>query len=234
MSVESKYIKHGITFEVDGIKKHSFHHFGLYLNNSEFDYPEAKTSYVDIPAYNGSIDYTEYGGNVFYKMRKLSFSFTCQDINQMKGIVDNLVNFINGKKCKIYHWRDMRHYYEGRVFVDKYKSSMALGQLTINAEVYPFRLNEFLTCRTFEIYGNTTVLIDYVNMPTKYHVYVQGGMGEMKHKGKVLQEGVYYGNKEQPNFSDDFVLKQGRNELLFEMPTGTPATVSIVYQEGEL
>ena len=66
----------GVTFGTN----HSYKAWGLKLKEIKIGLPEVKTSYVEVPGMNGSLDLTEatFGG-VTYGMRTLEFSFDARN-----------------------------------------------------------------------------------------------------------------------------------------------------------
>jgi len=119
---------------------HSFYDLHLVLSKVDIPPAQAKTNFVDIPGGNGSVDLTEALGEVKYKDRKCSFTFTafpCDDFEEKKREISNL---INGKRCKITVDKDPDYYWLGRCFVNKYKSSGMVHTVVVDATVSPYKL----------------------------------------------------------------------------------------------
>ena len=78
---------------------HSWRDLGLILGSKEIESPEAKTMFVNIPGADGSLDLTEYFGEINYDNRQLSFDFSTiipqKDFLKQFSIIQNL---LNGKK----------------------------------------------------------------------------------------------------------------------------------------
>lgn len=125
----------GIYF--DGI--HSYKDLNLILSNVNIPPAMIKTSFVDIPGADGSIDLTEALGAVRYKDRTCSFVFSVfpyEDFEEKKKQISNL---LNGRKCKIRLDKDSNYYWFGRCSVNAYASNKNLHKITVNATVEPYK-----------------------------------------------------------------------------------------------
>lgn len=112
----------------------------LVLTSSNIEAPAPKTIYVKIEGKDGSIDYTEAFGRIFFENRKLQFEFTyCGDADSFADKFSELQNKLHGRRMKIVISDDAEWWYEGRVSLDKWKSSKAIRKITIECECDPYK-----------------------------------------------------------------------------------------------
>ena len=97
--------------------KHSYKDWGLLLTERPVISPPAvKTTYVDIPGANGSLDLTEVmSHDVKYKDRDIKCSFhVLADRKNWHDIYSNIQDYLHGQKLKVILDEDPCYYYEGR------------------------------------------------------------------------------------------------------------------------
>ena len=202
---------------------HSFENLNLLLSVVDIPPAKPKTNFVDIPGGDGSVDLTEALGEVKFKDRECSFTFTAfphEDFEEKKKTVSNL---LNGMRCRIEVDKDPGFYWEGRCSVNEYASDKNLHQIVVGAVVAPYKLKNEQTVvtvpagesvkKTLEN-GRMTVVPTITN--TANATIVFGG-------------GTYTLNPGTHNLSS-IVLKQGEN--LVTVTSASP--VVFTYQEGEL
>lgn len=127
---------------------HSYNDLNLVLSSTNIPPAMAKTSYVDIPGGDGSVDLSEALGEVRYKDRECSFTFTVfpqDDFEEKKRQVSNL---LNGKRCKILLDKDPGFYWEGRCTINEYASDKNIHQIVVGAVVAPYKLKNGQTVVT--------------------------------------------------------------------------------------
>ena len=116
--------------------------------------PDVKTSYVDIPGGDGSIDLTEaLSGYPSYNNREGSIDFIV--VNDMYYQVDTheewyviyseIMNYLHGRKMYMILEDDRQYYYEGRFAVNEWKSDKNFSRITIDYNVEPYKWNLFST-----------------------------------------------------------------------------------------
>ena len=216
-------IETGISFG----EVHSF--FDLNLILSAVDIPPArpKTTFIEVPGADGSVDLTEAHGEVKYSDRECSFTFTMlpTDSSTWEEKKTEVSNLLNGRTFKITLDKDDEYYYSGRCEVKQYNVDKKIRQIVVNAKVKPFKFKQDVTVVKVALTGTpkTVILmngrkavsptIDCTNNDT---VVVFGGatfnLSAGKHK--VL----------------DIQLKEGNNSLTV---SGT-GSVTFTYQEGDL
>ena len=114
---------------------HSFRDLDLVLSKVDIPPAKPKTIYVDLPGADGSVDLTAAFGQVNFSNRECSFLFTVlpnHDFEQVKRIVSSK---LNGLKTHIVVEKDPEYYWNGRCYVDEYKSDEGLNQIVVVAIV---------------------------------------------------------------------------------------------------
>jgi phage-related protein len=110
--------------------------------------PELKTSYVDIPGGNGSIDLSEVvSGCPVYENREGDIEFYVLNSNYpgfnnydtwIKRYTD-IMNFLHGRKIEMILEDDPDYYYRGRFSVDEWASEKDYSMLTLSYILEPFK-----------------------------------------------------------------------------------------------
>ena len=214
-------MNHGILFEVDGVRRHTLDDWGLFLSPVEIPYPEPKTRYVEIEGGNGSIDLTEAFGKIYYKNRSFSITLGCSDKLRYDERLREIAAFLHGKEVKMTFYFDNGYYYKGRVTLNKYTSSKALGELSLDVEVEPFKYKE-----------HTTVAINIVD--TKVVVVYKNERMEVtpifKADSPMIFEfkGNLYALSTKETIFADIEFQEGDNVITWQ----GNGTVSVMYQEG--
>lgn len=117
--------------------------------------PETKTSYVDVPGANGSLDYTEALNGLLYKNRKGSWEFYVNNGYQVDEgtwniMYSSIMGSIHGKYFDhIWLEDDTReedgkpsYYYKGRIFVNEWKSDPQFSKVVLDYELEPYKYPE--------------------------------------------------------------------------------------------
>lgn len=123
--------------------KNSYTDFGLLLKSREIGEAEPRTNYVDVPARDGLLDFTEAFGEVKYKNRThvFIFQYTGKD-SDWQAMLSALTNYLHGQKHKIYF--EENYYWVGRCFVKAAQSKNGIREIEVEAdcEPYKYRLDE--------------------------------------------------------------------------------------------
>ena len=125
----------GIMFD----NTHSYEDLNLVLSAVKIPPAAPKTNFVDIPGGNGSVDLTEALGQVKYKDRECTFTFTVfpqDDFEEKKREVSNL---LNGKRCRIVIDKDPDYFWEGRCKINEYQSNKNIHKIVVGATVAPYK-----------------------------------------------------------------------------------------------
>lgn len=136
---------------------HSYYDLNLVLSEVKIPPATPKTTFVDIPGGDGSVDLTEALGEVRYKDRACKFTFTVfpsDDFDEKKQEISNL---LNGKRCNITVDKDPDYYWDGRCSVDEYSSNKNLHKIVVGATVAPYKLKTKQTTIIIPAGENVTV-----------------------------------------------------------------------------
>lgn len=134
---------------------HSYYDLDLIL--SEVDIPPAKpkTTYIDIPGADGSLDLTEAHGEVKFSDRECTFTFTVNpdetSLTAWEEKKTEVSNLLNGKVFKITLDKDDEYYYQGRCEISEYLSNKTLRQIVVIATVNPYKFKQNITKITAEL-----------------------------------------------------------------------------------
>lgn len=118
---------------------HSYKDLNLIMGKPNIPPAGVKTSFVDIPGADGSIDLTEALGAVRYKTRNCSFPFSVFPYEDFEEKKKQIANLLNGRRCKIRLDKDPDYYWVGRCSVNNYSSNKNLNKITVNATVEPYK-----------------------------------------------------------------------------------------------
>lgn len=220
-------------------KYDSYLDFGLIRTGMTIGTPQAKIHKVDIEGADGSLDLTEYFGDVTYSDRELTFEFeTPKRQEEFNELFTEILNAIHGREMIVYPSDETEYYYIGRINVNEWKSDKAIGRVAIDvvAQPYKYKMNPTIISRTLT--GTATQISCFnsrkrviptitVTKPTTivFRTYNQNGV-LLKETTLVAQNSTY-----PYSFSTtDIVFKEGENILEVTMN----GTITIEYQEGAL
>ena len=135
---------------------HSFFDLGLVLSHVEIAPAVPKTTYIDIPGGDGSLDLTEANGEVKFYDRTHKFTFTMSPLLDLSERAweekkTEISGLLNGRACKITLDKDSEYYWDGRCKIDSYRSQKRLRQFVISATVRPYKLKQKETVATFAL-----------------------------------------------------------------------------------
>ncbi len=119
---------------------HSYDDLNLILSSVNIPPATPKTNFVDIPGGDGSVDLTEALGEVKFKDRECTFTFTVlptDDFEVKKRLVSD---WLNGRKFQINLDKDPDYYWIGRCSVSGYASDKKLHNIVVKAVVAPYKL----------------------------------------------------------------------------------------------
>lgn len=142
-------------------KVHTYTDLGAIVLSAQYNNPEPKRLFDDIPAMNGKLDYSNYyGGMVFYDNRDVTFQFfVCGKPADVTVIVDRF-NFWHGQQIEIVDDKYPEHRLRGwaSVAVELASKFGNYAYITLTLDAEPFREK----LRPTEIYlptlsGMTTV-----------------------------------------------------------------------------
>lgn len=151
------------TVNFDG--KNSWTDYNIIFKTFTLGAPSPQLVLIEVPFRNGSLDETDYFGDVKYNDRTLSMDFLIHWAEDYPyDIYSNVLNNLNGQRKQIKISADQGWYYEGRLTVGDLSIDSGFWNFNISALVDPYKYKD--TKATFTIEGSRTIelLNDY--MPT--------------------------------------------------------------------
>nr|WP_270249341.1 phage tail domain-containing protein [Coprococcus catus] len=206
---------------------HSYRDLNLILTSGvKIGTPDVKTEEVEVLGSDGTIDYTEYFGEIFYKNRSLTFPFTIkaktpEDIDQ---VYKDVCKKIHGKKVEIVLDWDTDYYFKGRITVGELTHQKRIGTFTITCDCEPYRYKNDVTVSACAVSGTTTVtyINDQKNVTPQFKI---------SSPMTISFENVTTTIKTDGTFTvPGIVFKEGENVVTY---TGN-GTVEVSYQERRL
>lgn len=206
---------------------HSYKDLNLILTSGvKIGTPDVKTEEVEVLGSDGTIDYTEYFGEIFYKNRSLTFPFTIkaktpEDIDQ---VYKDVCKKIHGKKVEIVLDWDTDYYFKGRITVGELTHQKRIGTFTITCDCEPYRYKNDVTVSACAVSGTTTVtyINDQKNVTPQFKI---------SSPMTISFENVTTTIKTDGTFTvPGIVFKEGENVVTY---TGN-GTVEVSYQERRL
>jgi phage-related protein len=136
-------IQKGITFG----DTHTYYDLDLILSKAEVPPATPKTTYINVPGADGSIDLTEVHGEIHYSDRDCTFTFTVnpQSPSTWEEKKTEVSNLLNGRVFQITLDNDEEFYYQGRCTVDEYISDINMNQIVVTAKVKPYKYRQAIT-----------------------------------------------------------------------------------------
>lgn len=146
----------GVTFG----KYHSYRDFSLILNSKEIAAPKPKNAEIEIPGADGTIDLTEFFGQVNYEncIHKFQFS-TIVPQNQFLTLYSTIKSALHGQKARIVLDDDSGFFYVGRLYVSPFTSSKGIGTLSIEANCEPYKYKIAKTVVTRAVSGTENIVL---------------------------------------------------------------------------
>lgn len=202
---------------------HSYEDLNLVLSNVNIPPAEVKSNYIDIPGGDGSVDLTEALGEVKFKDRECTFTFTVfpyEDFEEKKKAISNL---LNGTRCKMILDKDPQYYWEGRCFINEYASDKNLHKIVVRAMVAPYKLKVTETEVMIQAGEAVTALLINGRKTTVPTI-------TCTHAVTITFEGNTYTVNVGTHRVPDIELKHGMNTLAVT----SEGSVKFTYQEGDL
>lgn len=125
---------------------HSYTDLGLILQTVAMPLPTPKTSAIDVPGMDGSIDLTEAFGPV--KMQNRLITMTLSDKSfylRRYGIQSFVSNLLHGKKVQIIFDEDPGYYYIGRLTIGEFYPEGSVRTVSITADCEPYKYETVLS-----------------------------------------------------------------------------------------
>ena len=121
--------------------KHTYNDFGLIPKSKiTFAPPDVKTTYIDVPAANGVLDYTSLmTGMIPYSNRQGTLEFIVLTSQSYATVYSELLQHFHGQKMNIILDDDPHFFYTGRLFVNKWKSVEGASTIAIDYDLEPYK-----------------------------------------------------------------------------------------------
>jgi hypothetical protein len=207
--------------------------------------PEVKTTYVDLPASDGGLDYTDIMlGRPPYGYRKGSWEFAVKSrrggTGRWQETFSAVMNYLHGVQHTIVLEDDPDFYYTGRLNVNSWKSDKNHSTITIDYCLEPFRkslkesdeedwlwddlFTKTIRYGTFRVEGQKYRNLLYAGIRPTTPVF--NCSAEMT----VDYNGSSYGLVSGENVNSNLALHQGDNIMLFH----GDGIVTVKYREVSL
>ncbi len=215
-------IMKGITFG----NLHTYDDLQLILTTKEIGAPAVKSKKINIEGADGSLDLTEFFGDV--KFENVEHHFTFSTIVPKQNFLSQfstVKNALHGKRLHIVLDDEPGYYYAGRLFVSSFTSTKGIGQITIDADCDPWKYKATKTTVSATIIDTATVTL-------------QNGRRRVVPEVQIATEDklrISYGNNIWDLGAGSYTLPElelvaGANAVEV---TGT-GTITFTYQEGDL
>ena len=120
---------------------HSYNDLNLILSKVNIPPAIPKTSYVDIPAGDGSVDLTEALGEVKFADREATITFTVLPTDNFEDKKKEISNLLNGVRFgQIIVDKDPNYYWIGRCKINEYASDKNIHKIVVGAILAPYKL----------------------------------------------------------------------------------------------
>lgn len=205
-------------------KKRAFE-YGLILASVEVSSPDTKTTYIEVPFSDGSLDYTEYFGEPRYKDRTITMNFLSMTKWEDHSVLDSVLkNELHGKQMNIIFDDDMDYYWNGRISVGTWTYYKGISKVSITATVDPYKYKTKLTRVTRSITEETAIYLRNGRKTVCPEITTNASM-TFVYDGKRVAHGA--GTKFQ---IEDLILRDG-GKTVTVIGEGT---VTFEYREGSL
>lgn len=129
--------------------------YGLLLKSFSAPLPTPKVYRENIEGADGSLDMTEWAGEVRYNTRQVAV-----DLRDMSGgLYEQLTNFLHGRRVKIFHSLDLNHYYYGRCEDANLKTERHVSDIELTFVCDPYRKAVLPTVVTNTITGSADIIL---------------------------------------------------------------------------
>lgn len=137
-------MKNGATFG----DKHSYFDWGLLTKSPPtVSPPEPKTKLIEVFGGDSVLDLTEsLTGQVHYQQRQIVCDFVLLgDPEKQEAIHTDILTHLHGKRMNIVLDNDPEYFYTGRVRVSKWEPGQHCANITITADVEPYKTAKYIT-----------------------------------------------------------------------------------------
>ena len=216
-------IETGVSFN----EIHSFFDLNLVLSKVDIPPAKPKTTFIDVPGADGTVDLTEAHGEVKYSDRECSFTFTMlpTDSSTWEEKKTEVGNMLNGKVFNITLDKDDEYYYTGRCELKSFSENKKIRQIVVTAKVKPYKFKQNVTVMKYALSSTPKNVILMNGRKTVSPVI------ECTNDNTVIAFGGATFNLNAGKHKIlDIQLVEGNNTVTV---SGT-GTVTFTYQEGDM
>lgn len=129
--------------------------YGLLLKSFDCPTPAPKLYTESIEGMDGELDMSSWAGEIRYNNRVVEAAF--RDMSGER--YNDLINFLHGRKVKIYHSTDLDHYFEGRCTKAEPETRSHVTTFGLTFSCHPYRRAVRLTKITKEMTGSEDITL---------------------------------------------------------------------------
>lgn len=206
-------------------EKHTYRDFGLRMLSCIVSPPEPRIEEIDIPGRGVPLDVSEFFGEIIYKPRTLTAVFDMEEPS-MQSFLDKfskICNGIHGLSSRIILDAEPAYYYEGRVKVSYTKKNSIFYEITISADVAPYKMRVEETSASYVVSGELKIYLE-----NERKSVIPSIVSDSEFRLVFGQTSVVVPAGEHKGV--DLKLTQGTNALTCY---GT-GNITFIYQEGSL
>lgn len=197
---------------------------GLVLTTKEIGEAPIKTNEIEIEGADGSLDYTETFGAVYYGNRTLSFEFqSIIPFERQKEQYSIVQNALHGKKVRVVFDDDPDFYYYGRVAVQPYTNERTIGNISMEVNCEPYKYKVYRTKLTTAVTDSASITLNNLKMRSVPLITTTAEM-------TIAFNGMSVTHSAGTFIIPELELVQGSNVVTV---TGT-GSITFEWQEGEL
>lgn len=145
---------------MNGVRMNPYYDFELVLSSHSVSPPKPKLYRVNVDGADGSLDLSEWAGEIKYENREVEMVFTCAALKEShRTILDSFKAFILGRVQKVTFTDEPDFYYYGRVDEVKIETSKGISKVTVTMTCQPYKISHRETVLTFNVTGNMEIVL---------------------------------------------------------------------------
>lgn len=171
----------------------SFYDWNIVLTKSDIEFPEPKTSTVDIKGSDGVLDLSEaLTGEIKYSNRTIDLTFELLDDSDYTALISRIGAYLHGKKITIQLTNDPLYYYTGRASIDNWECVKRKGKIVITVDCDPYKYRVDETIIKVDVSEEKTVILTNERQRVYPTLSVQGNVTmTWNDTAYELSDGVY-------------------------------------------
>lgn len=171
----------------------AFYDWNIVLTKSEIEFPNPKTSTVDIKGSDGVLDLSEaLTGEIKYSNRTIDLTFELLDDSDYMTLISKIGAYLHGRMITFQLSNDPLYYYKGRASIDSWECVKRKGKIviTVDCEPYKYRVDE--TIIKVDVSEEKTVILNNERQRVYPTLSVQGNVTmTCNDRNYELSDGVY-------------------------------------------